>query len=42
MQLELDDFREITTKKADGRGRVTLGQEYADEKVKLVVVRTED
>lgn len=41
MQLELDDFREITTKKADGRGRITLGAEYAGENVKVVVVEAE-
>lgn len=41
MQLELDDFREITTMKADSRGRVTLGSEYADKTVKIVVVRKE-
>jgi len=41
MQLELDDFREITTKQADDRGRITLGSEYAGEKVKVVVVEVE-
>lgn len=41
MQLELDDFEQITTKKADSRGRVALGTDYADEEVKLVVVRKE-
>lgn len=42
MQLELDDFEKITTETADSRGRVTLGTEYADEDVQIVVVRTED
>lgn len=42
MNLELDDFERITTETADSRGRVTLGSEYADEEVKIVVVRTED
>lgn len=42
MNLELDDFEKITTKKADDRGRITLGTEYAEKQVKIVVVRTED
>ena len=39
--MELDDFEQITTKKADSRGRVTLGSEYAGERVKIVVVGVE-
>lgn len=42
-QLTIDDFDKITTLKADDRGRVTLGKEdYAGEKVKLVVVGVEE
>lgn len=33
----LDEF-----KPADGRGRVTLGSEFADKRVKLAVLEVED
>lgn len=42
MQLELDDFDHIKTYKADDRGRVTLGADYAGKEVKVVVVGVED
>jgi len=41
MNLELDEFDHVKTYKADSRGRITLGTEYADENVKVVVVEKE-
>lgn len=41
MQLELEDFRETTTKQADDQGWITLGSGYAGETVKVVVVEIE-
>lgn len=41
MQIELDDFDKIETMEADSRGRVTLGTDYADQEIKIVVVDSE-
>lgn len=33
---------EVITRTADGRGRITLGAEYADDEVTVLVVETEE
>jgi len=41
MNVEVD-ATDVEKKKADGRGRVTLGAEYADKTVTVAVVDVED
>lgn len=40
--VETDDEEIIKNVKADGRGRITLGKEYADEVVSVAVVERDD
>lgn len=40
--VETDDDELVKDVKADGRGRVTLGSEYAGETVSVAVVERED
>ena len=40
MSIDLPD--EIKTLKADSRGRVCLGTDYADEEVRVAVIETAD
>lgn len=44
MKVTLDDFEErdrLIEAKADGRGRVNLGAEFADKRVRVAVVEVE-
>ena len=41
MQVEVS-AKDIEEKKADDRGRVTLGAEYADKTVTVAVIEVED
>lgn len=42
MQVEIDASDIESGKKADGRGRVTLGAEYAGKTVTVAVLEVED
>ena len=42
MQIELSASEILAAKKADDRGRVTLGSEYADETVTVAVLEVKD
>lgn len=43
MQVEIEiDPEDIVKKKADDRGRVTLGAEYADKTVRVAVLEVEE
>ena len=43
MQVEINvDPNNIETKKADDRGRITLGSKYADKEVTIAVVDVEE
>jgi hypothetical protein len=43
MKFSVDvDPDDIETKKADSRGRVTLGPEYADKRVRVAVLEVVD
>ena len=42
MQIEVSASEIKSDKKADDRGRVTLGSEYADETVTVAVLEDED
>lgn len=37
LKVEIEP-EELVKKKADSRGRITLGSEYADEEIKLLIV----
>lgn len=41
MKIEVD-ATDITEKKTDGRGRFTLGSEFANKKVTLAVVEVDE
>jgi hypothetical protein len=41
MQVEIP-ATDIEERKADGRGRVTLGSEYSDKTVTVAVIEVED
>lgn len=41
MKIEVD-VSDVDEKKADDRGRVTLGKEYADKTVTVAVVEVEE
>lgn len=34
--------KQLVTKQADSRGRITLGSEYADKEITLIVTEVED
>lgn len=40
-EIHIEDVDKIETLKADDRGRVSLGKEYAEREVKIVVVDTD-
>jgi len=42
IRMEPTELDKVDTLTADGRGRVTLGAEFADENVKVYVERVED
>lgn len=41
MKIDLPNSLEIKTRKADNRGRVALGPEYADKEVTVLVLQKE-
>lgn len=42
MKVHVESKEQIVEKKADGRGRVTLGSEYADEEVQIAILEPVD
>lgn len=42
MRVYVESKDDIIERKADDRGRVTIGSEYADEEVQLAILDTED
>ena len=42
MQVEINPSDIKSDKKADDRGRITLGAEYADKRVTIAVLEVED
>lgn len=41
MKLQIDSKDQIKELKADGRGRITIGSEYADQEVQIAILETE-
>lgn len=42
MKISIEEIDIKEPRKADARGRVALGPEYADKKVRVIVVEAED
>ena len=42
MKIHIESKDQIVEKRADGRGRVTLGSEYAGKKVQLAILEPID
>lgn len=42
MKVYVESKEQIVEKKADGRGRVTLGSDYANEEVQLAILEPAD
>jgi len=42
MKVEIESKDQIIEKKTDSRGRITLGSEYADREVQVVILEVKE